>query len=257
MLSDTFSAILSIWNRNRQVYLRQWRHSLLTTFAEPLAYLLSFGVGMSTVVSQVSAGGQTVSYRSFVFAGIVAQSLLYGGFFVAAYGGFSRMHYQKIFLAMVTTPITFAEVIWGELLWNTSRATFSSSAILLIGCGAGDFSPSGALAALPLCFVAALLFSAIGMWAAALANDFNDLYHAQFYLVFPMFLMCGIFFPIENLPKWMHFATWLFPLTPVLSLLRSLLLGLDQRIQSLPLIVAWTILSVTLAQRTTLKRLTK
>lgn len=254
---ESFLAVSSVWHRHREIYARDWKHSMVTTFAEPLLYLMSFGVGMSTLISQVAMNGEMVSYRSFVFSGIVAQSLLYQGFFVALYGVFSRIHYQKLYLAIVTTPVTLPEALWAELIWNASRATLASVATLLIGSLSGDFHPLGAAAAIPVCFVAALLFASLGMLVAALANTFNDLSYAQFYLVAPMFLMCGVFFPLDSLPAWLQMLTWLFPLTPVLSVLRSLLLGLDLELSSLILIAAWTVICIALAHRMMALRLVK
>lgn len=255
--AEALPAVASLWRRHGQVYARQWHHSLLTTLAEPFIYLLSFGLGMSTVVDHVSIDGQTLSYRAFVFAGIVAQSVLYQGFFAAAHGAFSRFHYQKLYLAMLTAPVTFSEVLWAELLWNASRASLSSAAILMAGCLIGDFPFWNALAALPLCFMGALLFTALGIGVAALARTFSDLSNAQFCIVTPMVLLCGIFFPIEGLSEWMQLSAWLFPLTPVLSLLRSLLLGLEVQLQALPLMAAWLAACVVLAHGAMKRRLVK
>lgn len=254
---ESLTSIASVWQRNRKAYANNWWYSLLSNFAEPILYMVSFGVGMSAVIANISVGGHILSYRAFVFSGIVAQSLLYQGFFVALYGGFSRIHYQKMYVSIATTQITLSDVLWAELIWNASRATLSSAAILLIGSLVGDFAPLGTIIALPLCFVATLLLSALGMLVAALCDTYNDLSYAQFYLATPMFLVCGIFFPLDRLPFWLEGLAWLFPLTPVLSVLRSVLLDLEFQPLHLLLVLGWTILAVTLAHRMTLRRIIK
>lgn len=237
---DVVAGVASVFRRHSTVYSRGWRHSLLTTFKEPLLYLISFVIGVTSLVPQVTTGGQSVSYRAFVFSGIVTQSVLYQGFFSAAYGRYSRMHQQRLFVAILTTPVTLREVLWAELLWNAARGSLAAACILLVGTLSGDFLTLGALAALPLCFVAALIFSALEMSVAALARNFNELSNAQFYVVFPCFLLSGVLFPLDGLPDWARALAGLLPLTPVLDLLRGELLGVAVAPRALWLLAAWT-----------------
>src|SRR5437667_4071959 len=115
------------------------------------------------MIGKVNVLGVEMAYRKFIFAGIVAQTLMFQGFFEAAYGSFIRMYYQRIFQAIAVTPITLSEVLWAEIMWDASKATFSATVVIVIGVMMGDFSPWGALAALPLCFAGATLFAAPGL----------------------------------------------------------------------------------------------
>src|SRR6476660_144149 len=145
--------IRCVWLRYFDVYRKSIVYSVVTTFVEPLLYLVAFGFGLGGMIKSIHADGAAVSYRQFIFAGIVGQTILFQAFFEAAYGSFIRMYYQRVFQAIATTPITLSEVLWAELIWDASKATFASSAVLLIGTAMGDFSPLGALIALPLCFL--------------------------------------------------------------------------------------------------------
>lgn len=106
-------AIGRVWMRYFRVFQKSLLYGLVTTFTEPLLYLMAFGFGLGALIDQVSVGGVPVSYRAFVLSGIVAQTLLFQGFFEAAYGSFVRMYYQRIFQAMAVTPITLSEILWG------------------------------------------------------------------------------------------------------------------------------------------------
>src|SRR5579884_3409821 len=155
----SLGAIRCVWLRHFDVYRKSLTYGVVTTFVEPLLYLFSFGFGLGSMIGTVKLLGTELTYRQFIFAGIVAQALLFQGFFEAAYGSFIRMYYQRIFQAIAVTPITLSEVLWAELLWDASKATFSASAVLLIGVVLGDFRLYGAVLALPLCFVSAFLFA--------------------------------------------------------------------------------------------------
>ena len=185
----------------------------MTTFVEPMLYLCSFGYGLGSMIGNVESNGIVLSYRQFVFAGVVAQSCLFQGFFEAAYGSFVRMYYQRIFKAMASTPITLSEVLWGELIWDASKGTLSATAVLALGVFIGDFSVLGSLMCIPLCFLGALLFSSLGLWMAALSKTIEEISYPQYLIVFPMFLFCGVYFPLENLPRNIQIFASLLPLT--------------------------------------------
>ena len=125
-MADSFWAIRCVYLRYLAVFRKNFLYSLMTTIVEPLLYLLSFGFGLAVMIKSVPLGDKTISYRAFVLSGFVGQSVLFQGFFEAAYGGFIRMYYQKIFKAMATTPVTLDEVLWGELLWDATKGTLSS-----------------------------------------------------------------------------------------------------------------------------------
>ena len=62
------------------------------------------------MIGKVNVLGVELTYRRFIFAGIVAQTLMFQGFFEAAYGSFIRMYYQRIFqaIAVLVFPVSYA-----------------------------------------------------------------------------------------------------------------------------------------------------
>lgn len=251
------SSILSVWRRYYAVFRKNLVYAMVTTFVEPFLYLLSFGFGLGGIIGNIQVGDTQVSYRAFVLAGIVGQALLFQGFFDAAYGGFIRMYYQKIFQAISVTPVTLSEVLWGELVWDASRATLSASAVLLVGILTGDFSWRGVVLLLPLCFLFALIFSALGLLVAAKSKTIEAISYPQYLLIFPMFLFCGVFFPLANLPTELRWIVSLLPLAPVLSLVRHLTLDFAFEAWSVALVAAWAVILVPISRRAMMKRLVK
>ncbi len=256
-IPDTLWGIQCVWTRYFDVFRKNILYAIVITFTEPILYLLAFGYGLGSLIGTVNVPGHVVTYRQFIYAGIVAQATLFQGFFDAAYGSFIRMYYQKIFKAMASTPITLSEVLWGELLWDASKATFSSSIVLLIGTLSGDFNAWGALACIPICFVGALLFSGFGLWTSALAKTIDQINYPQYLIIFPMFLFCGVYFPLQQLPKAAIAVAWFFPLTSLVSVIRSLTLNLPFAPQAFPILVAWLLFFVLGSRRAMSRRLIK
>jgi lipooligosaccharide transport system permease protein len=257
MIPESLWGIWCVWQRYFFAFLKGLLYYLLTTFLEPIFWMLSFGLGVGALVGGITAGGVHMSYRSFVFSGIIAQTVLFQGYYEGSYGAFVRMYYQKIFQSIAITPITLSEVLWGELLWDATKATVASEVVALIGVATGDFHPLCLLTLLPLAFGGSLLFSAMGLASAGYSRSIDELSYPQYLLVFPMFLFCGVFYPIESLPSFLQKLAWVFPLTSINSIVRSLTLGLPYQAQAVPLAVLWMAAMVWVARRAMFKRLVK
>jgi lipooligosaccharide transport system permease protein len=254
---ESLWAIRCVWLRYFDVFRKSLFYYAVTTLSEPLLSLLSFGFGVGALVKTLHAGGTVLPYRQFVFAGIVGQTVLFQGFFEAAYGGYIRMYYQKIFHSMGTTPITLSEVLWGELIWDATKGGSAAMAVILIGVLTRDFAPSSLLLAIPLCFIASMMFSGLGLFVAAMSRTIEQISYPQYLFVFPMFLFCGVFYPIETLPHPVQIAACFLPLTAILSLVRTITLGFPMDWWAIPSVVFWWGLFVFIARRKMISRLVK
>ncbi len=254
---DTPWGIAQVWLRYFSVFYKGMRYYLVSTFIEPVLYMLSFGLGVGALIGNFTAGGMHLTYKSFVFSGIIAQTILFQGFYEGAFGGFVRMYYQKIFQAISVTPITLSEVLWGELLWDASKSALAAEVVALIGVASGDFPPHALLTLLPLAFLASLLFAGVGLAAAGHARNIDQLSYPQYLFVFPMFLFCGVFYPLESLPLPLQYVAWALPLTAVVSVVRTLTLGFPFQPQAVPILTAWLLAALWISRRAMFRRLVK
>ncbi len=257
MIPESLWGVWCVWRRYYSAFLKSIVYYLLTTFLEPIFYLLSFGLGVGALVGGITTQGAHLTYRSFIFSGIIAQTVLFQGFYEGAFGAFVRMYYQKIFQAIAITPITLSEVLWGELLWDATKATVAAEVVALIGVATGDFHPGCLLTILPVAFAGAFLFSAMGLASAGYSRSIDELSYPQYLFIFPMFLFCGVFYPIDGLPRVLREIAWFFPLTSVNAILRSLTLGLPLEAQAVPLLLVWLLAMVWVSRRSMFKRLVK
>jgi lipooligosaccharide transport system permease protein len=256
-IADSLWGVRCVWLRYFDVFRKSLRYYLVTTFTEPVLYLLSFGLGVGALVGSVHVHGMETSYRAFVFAGIIGQTVLFQSFYEAAFGGFVRMYYQKIFGSMAVTPITLSEVLWGELLWDATKATVAAEVVALIGVALGDFAPGAPIVLLPVAFLSSLLFAGLGLTVAARAKTIDEIGYPQYLVVFPMFLFCGVFYPIETLPEMLQWVAWALPLTSVNSLVRTLALGFPFQPWAVPILAAWLLVLVLYSRRAMFARLVK
>ena len=232
VIGNIDSGALLVWRRNADVFFKTWKTNFLPSILEPLLYLVAMGAGLGGLIVGLSYAGQEIDYVRFLAPGLVAISIMYGGFFECTYGSFVRMHYQKTFDAIVATPVSLEDVIAGEILWGATKSFVNSTIVLLVVQIMGlTFFPQvlyaePAVLAIPLvAFLGGLMFSSIAMIFTAVVPNIDSFNYPFFLLVTPMFLLGGTFFPISQLGPAEPIA-YLLPLTHVSILVRNLSLGL-------------------------------
>lgn len=221
VLPQLSSRALAVWRRNFLVWKKMAIPSLLGNLADPMIYLFGLGYGLGSLLPQVAG----VPYIAFLASGTVCASTMNAASFESLYSAFSRMHVQRTWEAILYAPVALDDVLAGEWLWAASKAALSGSAILLVVSLLGFVASPLALWALPVIFLTGLTFSALGLIITALAPSYDFfMYYFTLFLT-PMILLCGVFFPQEQLPPLVQaIAAWL-PLTHAVALVRPLLFG--------------------------------
>ena len=212
---------LAVWRRNFLVWRKLALPSLLGSLADPMIYLFGLGYGLGSLLPEV--GG--TSYIAFLAAGTVCASTMNAASFEALYSGFSRMHVQRTWEAIMNAPVGLDDVVAGECLWAATKATFSGAAILLVIALLGFTAGPLALMALPVIFLTGLCFAALGLIVTALAPSYDFFMYYFTLFITPMVLLCGVFFPAEQLPATVQAITGWLPLAHSVQLIRPLALG--------------------------------
>ncbi len=210
-----------VWRRNALVWRKLALPSLLGNIAEPLLTLAAFGWGVGSLVGTVDG----VPYILFLASGTVSMSVMNSASFEALYSAFSRMHVQKTWDAILLTPTTLDDVLFGELLWAATKALMSGVALVVVVALLGISRQPSLLFALPLLALVGMVFSALGLIVNALAKSY-DFFTYYFTLVLtPMTFLSGIFFPLTAMPAWLQRLAEVLPLQAAVQLVRPLFFG--------------------------------
>ena len=246
---------LAVWRRNARMYRRTWRLNILPNFFEPVFYLMAIGIGVGAYISEM--GG--MSYVAFLAPGLVCVAAMNGASFEVTYNIFVRMHFEKAYDAMLTTPIEPDDVLAGEILWAMTRVCIYGGSFFVVTALFGLAPMPGALLAIPVIPLAGILFAAIGI-AFTLRIPGIDLFSFYFTLFLtPLFLFSDVFFPIQERLRgaWLWVAEVLPLLHPV-RLARSAFRGDLSWIAlwDLAYILAVSVALLAWARRTVRRRLT-
>jgi lipooligosaccharide transport system permease protein len=145
--------------------------------------------------------------------------------FETLYSSFSRMHVQKTWDAILNAPMSLDDVVLGELAWATTKAFLSGTAILVVSTALGLIGSPLALAILLVLPLIGFTFGALGLVVTAVSPSYDFFMYYFTLFITPMTILCGVFFPVEQLPAFLQAAAQVLPLTHAVQLVRPLFLG--------------------------------
>jgi len=196
--------------------------SLATNVANPVLFLFAFGFGLGRFIETMDG----VDYLAFVVPGMIAYGAMFAASFETSIGAFTRFYLQKNWDAVLSTPVTLRELLFGEALWASCKAMLSAVCVLVVGgLWGGIPSLGGALLALPVVFLAAFCFSCCGLVATSIAKGYEFFSYYFTFWVTPMFVFCGVFFEIDRFPTLVQAVSWVLPMTHLVAVIRPLSIG--------------------------------
>lgn len=246
---------IHVWRRNLLVWRKLAIPSVLGNLADPLLYMIGLGYGLGSLMPQMAGGG----YVAFLAGGVVCSSTMMTASFEAMYSAFSRMHVQRTWDAIINAPLTLDDVILGELFWAASKATLSGCTVLLVAAALGLVGSTMALLIVPVIALTGLVFAGVGLIMTALSPSYDFFSYYFTLAVTPMMLLCGVFFPLEQLPGAAQVIAHALPLTHAVALSRPLMNGVtpDHAWLHVLALVLYAALSYALARHLLKKRILK
>jgi lipooligosaccharide transport system permease protein len=202
-------------------YSSYWRSSTFSSTVEPTIYLLAFGFGFGSLVSQV--GGY--DYVEFVATGTVATAVLFSSAFPAMFGTFVKYKFQRTYDAVLAAPVDTEELVTAEAVWMAMRAGVYGCVPLVVALFFGLDPAWGMLAVPGIAFLAGLGWACFGIMIAGFASSFENFNYVVSAVLTPLFLVAGTFFPLDQLPDWAQVAAELNPLHHCVELVRHAAFG--------------------------------
>jgi lipooligosaccharide transport system permease protein len=198
-----------------------WKSSTFSSTVEPTIYLLAFGFGFGSLVSQIAG----YDYVEFVATGTVATAVLFSSAFPAMFGTFVKYQFQRTYDAILAAPVDTEELVSAEALWIATRAGVYGCVPLLVGIVFG-LPPRWSMLTVPfIAFLAGLGWAGFGIAVAGFAKSFENFNYVVSAVLTPLFLVAGTFFPLTQLPEWAQFLARFNPLYHCVRLVRSAAFG--------------------------------
>jgi lipooligosaccharide transport system permease protein len=247
-----------VWQRNWLVYRRLWHRSLAFGFLQPVLFLTAMGLGLGTLIGSNAAAFGGFEYVDWLGPGLLAAMAMQTATFESTYPIMNKIMWGRNYEAMLSTPLAIRNIVIGELGWSAFRIGTLATVFLVVLTLFGVPRGLMALLAVPFTILIGLAFSSCLI--AFTATQKNDVgFSAIFrFVINPLFLFSGTFFPLSQLPDQVEWVAWLTPLFHGVELVRGSILGtLD--LASAPIHLAYLLamfaLGAWLADRNLAKRM--
>lgn len=206
-------------------YRRVWRGTAVTSVVTPVVYLLSLGVGLGVFVDRSTNLPNGVSYLEFVAPGLMAATAMQLASFEASWPVMSAIKWDRQYHAMLAAPLRVRDLLIGHQAFFAFRLVLTATVYFVVITAFGAVNSAYGVLAIPVTVLVGLAFTApIAAWAAHTNTETSFVAIFRF-LILPMFLFSGTFFPISNLPAPLEFVAWLTPIWHGVTLCRDLTLG--------------------------------
>jgi lipooligosaccharide transport system permease protein len=211
-----------LFERNIMSHRRTWA-IIVSGFFEPLFYLLALGYGLGGYVGDVVIDGEPIEYAAFVAPALLAASAFNGAFYDAT-NIFWKLRYQKVYDAVLATPLGPKDIASGETAWALFRGLIYAVGFFCLMLALGLIHSWWAVLALPATVFIGFAFAGAGIAAVTYMRSWQD-FDILNLAVLPMFLFSATFFPLSTYPGWLEAAVQATPLYHAVSLLRGLTTG--------------------------------
>jgi ABC-2 type transport system permease protein len=226
MIARELNAVYTLWLREMKRFVRA-RSRIIGNIAMPFFFLAFLGVGINSMfVLQEAFSG--MSYLDFLLPGIIAMTLLFSSMFT----GVSVLWDREFgFLKeILVAPVSRVSIVLGKVLAGMTTGIINAFIILGIGIllGVRIASPLGVLASVVFILLISMSFVSLGIAFASRMRDMQGFQLIMNFLIMPIWILSGAFFPLEGAPGWLFAISRIDPLTYGVEGLRASLVGVSQ-----------------------------
>ena len=249
-------AAVAAFEHHVALYRRNWRGSVATSLGMPVLFLLGLGWSVGRYIDAQHV--LTVSYLAYTAPGLLASVVFQVAVTEATYPVMSAFHWKRIYLGMQDSPMTAPDILAGQLGFILARAATASVGFMVVMLAFGVLRSPWAPLALPITLLLALATAAPVLAFTASIESSRLFPVLQRFVVVPVTLFAGVFFPVDTMPAPARVLAYLSPLWHGVQLTRAVTLG--QPTQWPPLIhlayvELWAVVGYLLARRGYRRRL--
>jgi ABC-2 type transport system permease protein len=210
-------AVKVVWQRE-MIRFKGDRARMVSSLVQPLLFLFVLGTGLSSVVD---TGAGDVDFRTFLFPGVLAMSVI----FTAVFTGVSIVWDREFgFLReMLVAPVRTWAIVLGKALGGASVATLQSLVMLALAPLVGvPFRLTLMVPLTGLLLLVSFMMTTFGLALSVRVRQMQTIMPLIQMAITPMMFLSGALFPLANLPAWLRILTLLNPLTYAVEPMRAL-----------------------------------
>jgi len=226
-------------NRIRNM-MKWWSSIIAFGLGNPTLYLLSIGIGIGSLVDS-SLGPNAidgVSYLTFLAPALLATAGIQGAMDEVTWPTMEGFVWDRTFFSMNATAITGKQIVNGIMLAAMARCVLQVFMYELCLLVFGAISWQSIPILLLVGAFAGLGFASLMLaFSASIKDDDGVFALVGRFVITPMFMFSGTFYPISSLPLYLQWIGWISPQWHATNLGRAMSYGMP--IEPWLLIIHW------------------
>ena len=185
---------------------------LFTAIGSPFIYLFALGVGLATLVNRHNGLGGT-GYLTFVAPALIASAAVTAAVEECTYPILMGFKWNPIFFGMNAAPISGAQIVNGIFIAVLARLLPTTIIYYFVMLVFGAVpSPLGVFD-IPIAVLTGMAFGlVIASYMATVEQEVGQPAFIQRFIIIPLFLFSGTFFPLSQMPIFLRWIGWISPL---------------------------------------------
>jgi lipooligosaccharide transport system permease protein len=183
--------------------------------ANPVLYLVSIGLGVGAYIDKNTGGMGVdgVSYITFLAPALLATAAIQGAIDESVFPTLEGFKWNKTFFSMNATPLSGNHIAMGVFFNSLIRVTFTAVMYWLVMLAFGVLESPRAWLAIFTAIMAGAAFGALMQALAGLLENENIFFTVlNRFVIMPLFLFSGTFYPLTNMPIYLQWVGWISPL---------------------------------------------
>ncbi len=217
---------LRVLEGHARSYRHTWRGTTIGAIVTPVLFLAAMGLGLGQLVDADRGGpiGE-VGYLAWLTPGLLAASAMQAGAADGTFPVLGGTRWVKTYHTAVASPVRPRDLHLGNLLWATIRISVIGTVFVVVAAAFGAVPLHRGLLALGPAVLTGVAFCAVLSAGVVLLVRDQFLAGLNRFVVVPLFLFSGTFFPVEQLPPAAAAVARVLPLWHGVELTRALALG--------------------------------
>ncbi|WP_433086641.1 ABC transporter permease [Dactylosporangium sp. CA-052675] len=195
-------------------YRSTWRSTIVVSVLNPLLFLLAMGAGLGRLVDRNTAPDTLhgVAFLAFFAPGLLAAATMQTAVIEATRPVFLAVRPGGSYRSAVAGPLGPSDVLAGHLLYIAFRIATSALCFVAVLLCFPPLRTPALLWLTPAALLTGLAFATpCAAWVATLetGQPMSTLFR---FVIMPMYMFSGVFFPVEQIPAALRYVVYCTPL---------------------------------------------
>ncbi|WP_210115759.1 ABC transporter permease [Acidipropionibacterium timonense] len=220
------------WSITRWLLMRMraYRWTIVgTAIGNPVLYLVAMGLGLGALVSANGQRVDGVPYIVFVAPALLISTIVMSAGEEFTYPVMEGFKWSHLYDGPVATPVSPAQIALGHHVAVMIRFLAQSAVFWLIMVAFGAAPSHWSVLTIPIALLTASSFGApLQAYSASIETEKGQFAFVQRFVVMPMSLFAGTYYPLGVMPLWLQWIGWISPIWHGTQLARTASFGLHE-----------------------------